>query len=142
MQTYKVHTTINMSNQKKIIERLIKDNAKLHEDLKVLRIVWFKKIADSKKTYSLLIMKIAIEAMTNQLMNISMLNSYQECACKLFEKNCYITQCFKYHEFNHMIKICRKNQRCKKCADKHYIKKCVMSLNKRHCVNCNENHEL
>jgi len=37
--THKVHTTIDMSNQKKIIERLIKDNARLHEDLKVLRIV-------------------------------------------------------------------------------------------------------
>ncbi len=41
-----------------------------------------------------------------------------------------------------MTKICRKNQRCEKCADKHHIKKCVMSSNKRHCVNCNENYEL
>ncbi len=41
-----------------------------------------------------------------------------------------------------MIKICRKNQRCEKCAGKHHIEKCVMSLNRRRCVNCNENHEL
>ncbi len=34
-----LRTTIDMSNQKKVIERLIKDNVKLHEDLKVLRIV-------------------------------------------------------------------------------------------------------
>ncbi len=40
-----------------------------------------------------------------------------------------------------MIKICRKNQCCKKCANKHHIKKCVMFLNKRCCVNCNKNHE-
>ncbi len=75
-------------------------------------------------------------------MNMSILNLYQECACKLFEKNCCITQCFRCHEFDHMIKICRKNQRCEKCADKHHIKKYVMSLNRRCCVNCNENHEL
>ncbi len=75
-------------------------------------------------------------------MNVSMLNLYQECACKLFEKNCCITQCFRCHEFDHMTKFCRKNQHCKKCADKHHIKKCVMSLNKRCCINCNENHEL
>ncbi len=142
MLTHEIHTTIDMNNQKKIIERLIKDNARLHEDLKVLRIVWLKKIADSEKTHSSLIVKIAIEAMMNWLMNMSMLNSYQECACKLFEKNCHITQCFRCHEFDHMIKICRKNQRCKKCADKHHIEKCVMSSNKRRCVNCNENHEL
>ena len=121
---------------------MIKDNARLHEDLKVLRIVWLKKIANSEKIHSSLIVEIAIEAMMNQLMNMSMLNSYQECACKLFEKNCRVTQCFKCHEFDHMTKFCRKNQRCKKCADKHHIKKCVMSLNKRRCINCNENHEL
>ncbi len=142
MLTHEVCTTINMNNQEKIIERLIKDNARLHEDLKVLRIIWFKKIADSEKTHSLLIIEIAIEAMMNRLMNVSMLNSYQKCACKLFKKNCCITQCFRCHEFDHMIKICRKNQRCKKCADKHHIKKCVMSLNRKRCVNCNENHEL
>jgi len=140
--THEVRTTIDMSNQEKIIERLIKDNARLHEDLKVLRIVWLKKIADSEKTHSLLIVEIAIEAMTNRLMNVSMLNSYQECACKLFEKNCCITQCFRCHEFDHMTKICRKNQRCEKCAGKHHIEKCVMPSNRRRCVNCNENHEL
>ncbi len=74
--THEVCTTIDMNNQEKIIERLIKDNARLHEDLKVLRIVWLKKIADSEKTHSLLIVEIAIEAMMNRLMNVSMLNSY------------------------------------------------------------------
>jgi len=142
MLTHEVCITINMSNQKKIIEKLIKDNMRLHEDLKVLRIVWLKKIADSEKTHSSLIVKIAIKAMMNWLMNVSMLNSYQECACKLFEKNCHITQCFRCHEFDHMIKICKKNQRCEKCADKHHIKKCVMFSNRRRCINCNENHEL
>ena len=115
---------------------------KLHEDLKVLRIVWLKKIAKSEKTHSSLIVKIAIKAMINWLMNMSMLNLYQECTCKLFEKNCCITQCFRCHEFDYMIKFCRKNQHCKKCTDKHHIKKCMMSLNKRCCINCNENHEL
>ncbi len=41
-----------------------------------------------------------------------------------------------------MIRFYRKNQRCVKCADKHHIKKCMMSSNKRRCANCNENHEL
>ncbi len=141
MLTHKVHTTINMNNQKKIIERLIKDNMRLHEDLKVLRIVWLKKIAKSEKIHLLLIVKIIIKAMINRLINMSMLNSYQECACKLFEKNCHIIQCFRCHKFDHMTKFCRKNQRCKKCTDKHHIKKCMMSLNKKCCINCNENHE-
>ncbi len=71
-----------------------------------------------------------------------MLNSYQECSCKLFEKNCHITQCYRCFEFDHMIKFCKKKQCCVKCADKHHIEECVMSLNRRRCINCNESHEL
>ncbi len=89
--THEVRTTINISNQKKVIRKLIKNNAKLHKNLKILRIVWLKKVAKSEKTHSLLIVKIAIEAMMNQLMNVSMLNAYYECACELFKKNCCIT---------------------------------------------------
>ncbi len=140
--THNICTTIDMSNQKKVISKLIKNNARLHENLKILRIVWLKKVAESEKTYSSLIMKITTEAMTNQLMNVSMLNAYFECACKLFEKNCCITQCFRCQEFDHMIRFCRKNQRCIKCADKHHIKRCMMFSNRKRCINCNRNHEL
>ncbi len=80
--------------------------------------------------------------MANRLMNVGMLDSYQECACELFEKNCRITQCFRCHEFGHMAKVCRKDQRCGKCAGKHHIEECVMPSNRRRCVNCNGNHEL
>ncbi len=139
---HEMRTTINMNNQKKVIRKLIKNNARLHENLKILRIVWLKKVAKSKKTHSSLIMKIVIEAMINQLMNISMLNAYYECTCELFKKNCCITQCFRCQEFNHMIRFCRKNQRCVKCADKHHIERCMMFSNKRCCTNCNENHKL
>ncbi len=138
---YEIHITIDTSNQKVIIKRLIKDNARLHENLEILRIVWLKKVVESEKTHSSLIVEIAIEAMTNRLMNESMLDSYQECSCKLFEKNCHITQCYRCFEFDHMIRFCKKKQRCAKCADKHHIKECVMSSNRRRCINCNEDHE-
>ncbi len=107
--TYEMRITIDMSNQKKFIRKLIKNNVRLHENLKYLKIVWLKKVAQSEKTHSSLIMKIAIEAMINQLINVSMLNAYHECACELFEKNCHITQCFRCQEFDHMIRFCRKN---------------------------------
>ncbi len=86
---------LNTSNQKMIIKRLIKNNMKLHEDLKMLRIAWLKKIVESEKIHSLLIVKIVIKTMMNWLLNINMLNLYQECLCKLFKKNCCITQYYK-----------------------------------------------
>ncbi len=140
--THEICITINTSNQKVIIKRLIKDNARLHENLKILRIVWLKKVVKSEKIHSSLIVEITIKAIMNWLMNESMLNLYQECLCKLFKKNCHITQCYRCFEFDHMIRFCKKKQRCVKCANKHHIKECMMSLNKRRCINCNENHEL
>ncbi len=134
--------TLNTSNQKMIIKRLIKNNIKLYEDLKMLRIAWLKKIVESEKIYSSLIVEIAIKTMMNQLLNIDMLNSYQECSCKLFKKNCCITQCYKCFNFNHMTKFCKNEEHCFKCADKHHIKKCVVSMNKRWCANCNDDHKL
>ncbi len=140
--THEIHITIDTSNQKVIIKRLVKDNARLHENLEILRIVWLKKVVESEKIHSSLIVEIAIEAMMNRLMNENMLNSYQECSCKLFEKNCHITQCYRCFEFDNMIRFCKKKQRCVKCADKHHIEECVMSSNRRRCINCNEDHEL
>ncbi len=139
--THDVCITLNTSNQKTIIKRLIKNNVRLHEDLKMLKIAWLKKIVKSKKTHSSLIVKIAIETMINWLLNVNMLNSYQECLCKLFEKNCCITQCYRCFNFDHMIKFCKNKECCFKCTDKHHIKKCVVSMNKRWCANCNDSHE-
>ncbi len=140
--THDVHITLNISNQKTIIKRLMKNNARLHEDLKMLRIAWFKKIVESEKIHSSLIVEITIETMMNQLLDVSMLNLYQECLCKLFERNCCITQCYRCFDFDHIIKFCKNEKRCFKCADKHHIKECVVSTNKRRCVNCNDSHEL
>ena len=137
-----VHIILNTSNQKMIIKRLVKNNVRLHEDLKMLRIAWLKKIVESEKTHSSLIVKIAIKTMINWLLDVNMLNSYQECLCKLFEKNCRITQCYKCFDFNHMTRFCKNKKHCFKCADKHHIKRCVVLMNKRRCANCNDSHEL
>ena len=138
---YEIYIIININNQKVIIKRLIKNNVKLHENLKILKIVWLKKVVESEKIHLSLIIKIAIKVMMNWLMKKSMLNLYQECSCKLFEKNCHITQCYRCFKFNHMIRFCKKKQRCAKCTDKHHIEECIMSLNRKCCINCNENHK-
>ncbi len=87
----------------------------------------------------MLIIKITIKAMTNHLLNISRLDLYQKCLCKLFKKNFCITQCYRCFKFNYIIKFCKKEQCCAKCADKHHIEECVVLLNRRRC---NESHEL
>ncbi len=70
-----------------------------------------------------------------------MLNLYQECSCKLFEKNCHITQYYKCFNFDHIAKFCKNEKCCFKWTDKHHIKECAVLMNKRRCANCNDNHE-
>ncbi len=137
-----VHITLNTSNQKTIIKRLIKNNVKLHEDLKMLRIAWLKKIVKSEKIHSSLIVEIMIKTMMNRLLNVDILNSYQECSCKLFEKNCRITQCYRCFDFDHIARFCKNEECCFKCTDKHHIEECAVSMNRRRCANCNDSHEL
>ncbi len=108
----------------------------------MLRIAWLKKIVESEKTHSSLIVEIAIETMTNQLLDVDMLNSYQECSCKLFEKNCRITQCYRCFDFDHIARFCKNKECCFKCTDKHHIEECAVSMNRRRCANCNDSHEL
>jgi len=107
----------------------------------MLKVAWFKKIVESEKAHSSFIMKIMTKMMMNQLLNINMLNSYQECICKLFERNCCITQCYKCFDFDHMTKFCKNEEHCFKCTDKHHIEKCIVLMNKRWCMNCNDSHE-
>ena len=60
----------------------------------------------------------------------------------MFKKNCHITQCYKCFDFDHMIRFCKNEECCFKCTDKHHIKKCVVSMNRRWYANCNDSHEL
>ncbi len=71
-----------------------------------------------------------------------MLNSYQECLNKLFERNCCITQCYRCFDFDYIARFCKNEECCFKCADKHHIKECAVLMNKRRCANCNDSHEL
>lgn len=140
--THDVRITLNISDQKTIIKGLLNDNARLHKNLEILRVVWLAKVVNSEKAHSSLIVEVVIEAMTNRLLDVSMLDSYQKCSCELFERDCRITQCFKCWEFEHMIKVCKNDEKCLKCAGKHPFEGCVASSHRRRCANCNESHEL
>lgn len=56
--THDVCITLNTRNQKDVIKRLKMNNAKFHEDLKMLKLTWFKKIIKSEKIHLSLIVKI------------------------------------------------------------------------------------
>jgi hypothetical protein len=136
-------TSINTQNQKTAIEHIVRQNASMHSNLKIARVIWLKraKIISSKKYFSL-IMKIYSVATINCLIKERLLNEYSHCTCKYFDKNCRLKQCFNCQCYDHIEKSYKYERRCAACASSHNDSTCTTSIERRKCVNCDENHSV
>jgi hypothetical protein len=63
-------------------------------------------------------------------------------SCELFVSNCRIKQCFNCQRYDHVDKIYRYEKWCFVCFEFHNAFTCKMSMNKRKCVNCEDNHSI
>jgi hypothetical protein len=115
----------------------------MHSNLKIARMIWSKraKIISSKK-YSSLIMKIYSAATINRLIKKKLLNEYSHRTCEYFDKNCRLKQCFNCQRYDHIEKSCKYERRCAACASSHNDSTCTTLIEKRKCVNCDENHSI
>ncbi len=79
-------TSINTQNQQTTIKHIVRQNAFMHSNLKIARVIWSKraKIISSKK-YFLLIMKIYNAATIKRLIKEKLLNEYSHRTCKYFD---------------------------------------------------------
>ncbi len=136
-------TSINTQNQQTAIEHIVRQNASMHSNLKIARVIWSKraKVISSKKYFSL-IMKIYNAATINRLIKEKLLNEYSHRTCEYFDKNCRLKQCFNCQRYDHIDKSCKYERRCAACADSHNDNTCTTSIERRKCVNCDENHSV
>jgi hypothetical protein len=103
---------------------------------------WFKSVVNSEKKLSLLIVEIYSVEQTNRLIKDDLLHEYTQIICELFVNNCRIKQCFNCQRYEHIDKICRYEKRCSVCFKSHNDFACKMSIDKRKCVNCEDNHSI
>ncbi len=136
-------TSINTQNQQTTIKHIVKQNASMHSNLKITRVIWSKraKIISNKKYFSL-IMKIYNAATINRLIKKKLLNEYSHRTCEYFDKNCKLKQCFNCQRYDHIEKSCKYERRCAACASSHNDSTCTTSIERRKCVNCDENHSI
>jgi hypothetical protein len=134
-------TSINTQNQQTAIEHIVRQNASMHSNLKITRVIWSKraKIISNKK-YSSLIMKIYSVATINRLIKKNLLNEYSHRTCEYFDKDCRLKQCFNCQRYEHIEKSCKYKRRYAICARSHNDNTCTTSIKRRKCVNCDENH--
>jgi hypothetical protein len=115
----------------------------MHSNLKITSVIWSKraKIISSKKYFSL-IMKIYNAASINRVIKKNLINEYSHCTCKYFDKDCKLKQCFNCQRYKHIEKSCKYEQRCAIYVRSHNDNTCTTSIEKRKCVNCDENHSV
>ncbi len=136
-------TSINTQNQQTAIKHIVRQNASMHSNLKIARVIWSKraKIISSKKYFSL-IMKIYSVATINCLIKKKLLNEYSHRMCEYFDKNCKLKQCFNCQRYDHIEKSCKYERCCAACASSHNNNTCTTSIERRKYVNCDENHSV
>ena len=131
-----IRTTFNTQNQQAAIQGLQKDNEGLHQGLKVLRVAWLKKVIESNKAFSSLIVEVASESIANRLLDHSIVESNSEHNCVYFEKGCRVLQCFKYYKHGHMTYACRNGPFCHKCGKNYEAETCTSAKNRKRCPSC------
>ncbi len=133
---------MQMNNQQKIIRRIEKQNEILHSSLRIAKVIWSKSVINEKKELSSLIVKIHNVEQINRLIRDDLLHEYTQISCELFVNNCRIEQCFHCQRYDHIDKIYRHERRCSVCVESHNDSTCKISMNKKKCVNCENNHSI
>ncbi len=133
---------VQTNNQQKIIRRIEKQNETLHSNLRIARVVWSKSVINEEKELSSLIVKIHSAEQINRLIRDDLLHEYSQIFCELFFNNCRIKQCFNCQRYDHIDKICRHERRCSVCVESHNDSTCKISIDKKKCVNCEDNHSI
>jgi hypothetical protein len=114
----------------------------LHSSLRIAKVVWSRSVINEEKELSSLIVKIHSAEQINRLIRDDLLHEYSQISCELFVNNCRIKQCFNCQRYDHIDKICRHERRCSVCVESHNDSTCKISIDKRKCANCEDNHSI
>ena len=102
----------------------------------MLRVAWLKKVIESNKAFSSLIVKVASESIANRLLNYSIVELNSEHNCVYFEKKYRVLQCFKYYKHGHITYACRNGPFCHKYGENHEAETCASVKDGKRCLNC------
>jgi hypothetical protein len=133
---------VQTKNQQKIIKRIKKQNEILHSSLQIARMTRSKNVVNNEKKLSSLIVKIYSAEQIDRLIKDDLLHEYTQIICELFVNNCRIKQCFNCQRYEHIDKICRYERRCSICFELHSDFTCKVTIDKRKCANCENNHSI
>ena len=130
----------DITKQTKIIEKLLRQNKILHNDLQIFKIAWSINAIKNKKIRLSLIIEIEISAMINRLVKKKLIDECLLKNCELFFKKCKMTQCFNCYQYGYIANRCSNPTGCGHCARGHRSHDCPVqgAQGSRKCVVCGE----
>ena len=142
MLAHRIRTTFNTQDQATAIANLQNKNKGLHEGLEILRVAWPKKVIESNKSHSSLIIEVASEEIANRLIDGGIIESYKKHDCEYFEKGCRVLQYFNYFRFGHVARSCKNKPFYYKCGGTHTPDKYKSQPERIYCASCKDgNHK-
>ena len=128
------------SKQAKALEYLTKENAGLHEGLKINRVAWSARARKQNKRYASLHIEVETAEMANRLILVGLADEGEIKTCELFEAGCKLTQCFNCQQYGNIAKFCKNPTVCGYCVGRHDSRNCPCSRTGRslRCAVCGD----
>jgi hypothetical protein len=98
------------------IEEIYKQNPGLRISVEILRVAFSKKLLQSGRTTDLLVISVAELEQANRLIDTGLVWYYKLYNCKLFSRDCVVTQCFKCYQYRYVARVYQNLQCCRYCA--------------------------
>ena len=129
---------INITDEAAVRKIIEQQNNMLHARLHLQCIAWSKRALQTGKKYRSMIMKTASAEKVNTLIEKGLIEEQDIKTCELFERGCWMTQCFNCQQYEHTDRACKMSIKCRHCTESHDTKACSYLLDKikRRCVVC------
>ena len=129
---------VNITNEAAVRKAIEQQNNMLHARVWLQWVAWSKRALQTEKKYRSMIVKTASAEQVNALIEKGLIEEQDIKTCELFERGCWVTQCFNCQQYEHTDKACKMLTKCRYCTESHDMKACNHLLDKikRRCTVC------
>lgn len=116
-------STINIKDQKAVIQQMLADNHTVIPNAQISYIGWLTKEATLKRASSIVV-EFTDPEMANAVIYAGMAWEGQIHQCQLYDRACRVKQCFRCYNYGHIGTQCNASQTCGYCAELHETRNC------------------